>query len=118
MITFEQIKRLMAFDIKKKYCIEIAFSVSESEKFDFCWMGKLPDKTTGQDVYWFGLTSDGKNAFDYPTFEEFSTAKVFDGKSLFEIWDAVTVLEIDGCDPLERFVSYINENGPFMGAAK
>ena len=45
-------------------------------------MGKLPDKKNGRDVYWFGLTSDGKNAFDYATFEDFSTAKVFDGKSL------------------------------------
>ena len=78
MITFDQIKRLMSFDIKKKYCIEIAFSVADSVKFDFCWMGKLPDKETGADVYWFGLTEDGENGFDYPTFEEFASAKVFD----------------------------------------
>ena len=108
MITFDQIKRLMSFDIKKKYCIEIAFSVADSVKFDFCWMGKLPDKETGADVYWFGLTEDGENGFDYPTFEEFASAKVFDGRSLFEIWDEVTVLEIDGCEPMERLTSYLS----------
>ena len=73
-------------------------------------MGKMPDKVTAKDVYWFGLTSDGKNAFDYSTFEDFSTAKVFDGKSLIEIWDAVTVEEIDGCEPLKRLENYIGEN--------
>lgn len=73
-------------------------------------MGKLHDKKIGQDIYWFGLTADGKNAFDYPTFEEFSNAKVFDGKSLVEIWDTVTIEEIDGCDPTERLRDYIGEN--------
>ena len=110
MITFDQIKRLFAFEIQRKYCIEIAFRVSRSDKFNFCWMGKLFDKEIQSDVYWFGLTSDGKNAFDYPTFEEFSNAKVFDGKSLFEVWDTVTVEEIDGCEPMERLGDYIGEN--------
>ena len=36
--------------------------------------------------------------------------KVFDGKSLVEIWDTVTVEEIDGCDPTERLRDYIGEN--------
>jgi hypothetical protein len=110
MITFAQIKQLFAFETQGKYCVEILFSVHESKKFDCCWMGKLHDKKIGHDVYWFGLTSDGKNAFDYPTFEEFSNAKVFDGKSLIEIWDTVTVEEIDGCHPTERLRDYIGEN--------
>ena len=110
MITFERIKKLFAFETQGKYCVEILFSVKESKKYDCCWMGKLPDKKNGRDVYWFGLTSDGKNAFDYATFEDFSTAKVFDGKSLIEIWDAVIVEEIDGCEPLERLENYIGEN--------
>ena len=70
-------------------------------------MGKHPDEERGRDVYWFGLTSDGKNAFDYATFEELSSAKVFDGKSLYEIWETVTVEEIDGCEPTERLRYYI-----------
>ena len=108
-INFDQIKKLMAFDIQKKYCIEIEFAVNGSDKFGFCWMGKLPDKETGKDVYWFGLTPDGKNAFDYFTFEELSTAKVFDGKSLFEIWGDITIWGIDSCDPMERLLVYIGE---------
>ena len=110
MITFNQIKQLFAFETQGKYCVEILFSVNGITRFDSCWMGKMPDKVTAKDVYWFGLTTDGKNAFDYPTFEEFSNAKVFDGKSLVEIWDTVTVEEIDGCDPTERLRHYIGEN--------
>lgn len=108
VITFDQIKRLFAFDAKKT-CVEILFCVNGYEKFNNCWMGKYFDKKTKSWVYWFGLTEDGKNAFDYPTFEEFSSAKVFIGKSFCEIWDAVTVLEIDGCDPMERIMFYIGE---------
>ena len=110
MITFNQIKKLFAFETQGKYSVEILFSVNGTTRFDSCWMGKMPDKVTAKDVYWFGLTSDGKNAFDYSTFEDFSTAKVFDGKSLIEIWDAVTVEEIDGCEPLKRLENYIGEN--------
>ena len=110
MISFDQIKQIFAFETQGRYCVEILFSVHESKKFDCCWMGKFHDKKIGHDVYWFGLTSDGKNAFEYATFGELSNANVFDGKSLFEIWDTLTVEEIDGCEPMDRLRHYIGEN--------
>ncbi len=110
MIIFDQIKQLMMNKTQGQYCVEILFSIKGSKKYNRCWMGEMPDRETGDDIYWFGLTADGKNAFDYPTFEEFSNAKVFDGKSLVEIWDTVTVEEIDGCEPMERLGDYIGEN--------
>lgn len=109
MIPFNQFKQIMAYDLKQKYCIEIEFSVNGSGKFQCCWMGKMPNKKTKAAVYWFGLTLDGMNAYDYPTFEEFSSAKIFDGKSLFDIWNNVNILSIDGCDPSERISVYIGE---------
>ncbi len=99
----------MSFETKGQYCIEIAFSVKDCEKFGFCWMGKMSGKKSKAVLYWFGLTEDGNNAFDYCTLEELVSAKVFDGRSLFEIWDEVTILEIDGCDPEERILHYIGE---------
>ena len=105
MITFDQIKKLFAFNTQGKQCIEIEFSVKGSDKFDNCWMGKFFDRKTKKDVYWFGLTADGSNAFDYPTFEEFASAKVFDGASLSQIWEEVTVLTVDGCDPEDPYVA-------------
>ncbi len=107
MITFDQIAQAFTFETRRKYCIEILFSLNGSEKYNYCWMGKTFDKKTKSDLYWFGLTADGKNAFDYSTFEEFSSADVFDGKSLSDIWNKVTVLEIDGCDPMEHIGFYI-----------
>lgn len=102
MITFEQLEKLLDFNT------EIAFKVNGREKFCFCWMGKMQDEKIGEDVYWFGLTADGKNAFDYPGFDEFSSAKVFDEKSLLEVWDDVTILEINSCDPMEMLEIYLS----------
>lgn len=105
MITFDQIEKLFAFNTQGNCCLEIEFSIRGSDKFDNCWMGKLFDKKTKKDVYWFGLTADGSNAFDYPTFEEFASAKVFDGASLSQIWEEVTILTVDGCDPEDPYVA-------------
>ena len=109
MITFDQFKQLMSFETEGKYCIEIAFSVKDQGKFSSCWMGKTPEEESKADSYWFGLTEDGNNAFEYRTFEEFVSAKVFDGRSLFEIWNEVIISAIDGCDPEEQILHYIGE---------
>lgn len=102
-ISFAQFREMMLFDTENKYCIEIEFAVGE---LDHCWMGKMPDKVTEADVYWFGLP--GKSDFVYSAFQEFSSAEVFDGKSLYEVWDAVTIWAIDGCDPMERLEAYLS----------
>ncbi len=112
-MTFERFKKLMAFEANGSLCIEILFIVKGRKKFDCCWMGKLPDKKTKADVFWFGLTPDGKNAYAYPIFEDFSSAKIFDGKSLFEIWDEITIEEINGCDPMEMIEMYLSGSGGF-----
>lgn len=103
MINFEQFKKMMFSKLDTDTCIEILFVVSGNEKYDNCWMGKIHSKT---DVYWYGLTADGTNAFEYEEFENFATNKVFDGKSLVEVWEDVEILEIDGCDPMERIKYY------------
>ena len=106
-MTLELFQKLMSFDTKGRYGFEILFSVKENEKFNSCWMGKMPDTKTKKDLFWYGLTPDEKNAFDYPTFEEFSSANVFDGKSILEIWDNIVIEEINGCDPMEMIYSYL-----------
>lgn len=110
-MTFELFKKLMSFDTKENLCIEIFFIVQGSNKFNSCWMGKMPNKATKADMFWFGLTSDGKNAYDYSTFEEFSFAKIFDGKSLFEIWDNISIVDINGCDPIDMIEMYLSGGG-------
>ena len=110
-MTFALFQELMSFDTKGRFCIEILFSVKESEQFVCSWMGKMPDEKTKKDVFWYGLTPDGKNAYEYPTFDEFSSANVFDGKSLLEIWDNIVIEEINGCDPMEMVDIYLSRKG-------
>ncbi len=107
MITFDDITKLFLSDLEGKFCIEIEFLVKEEPKYQTCRMGKMPDRENKEkEVYWYGLVPDGSEAYDYDNFQDFSSASVFHGKSLKEIWEKVEILSIDGCDPGERFLAY------------
>ena len=117
-VSFQEISKVFAADMKGEFCIEIEFSLLGDEEFQFCWMGKMPDEhRKGQDVYWFGLKEGDSGAFDFPTFEEFSSAPVFHGKSLKEILDRVEIYSIDGVNPDERLKDYLTRDGRMIGAA-
>ena len=120
MITFDQIAKLFTFQTRKKYCVEIQFMLVGNEKYNYCWMGKLWDRTERKESYWYGLTPDGTNAYDYDSFEKMADAPVFDGLNLREVWDRVVIEEIDGCDPAERLQDYIGnkQSVSMMGAPK
>ncbi len=107
MITFEQVSALLSFNVQKNFCVEILFMINGSEKFDWCWMGKLWSEKENKVVYWYGLTEGENGAYDFDTFEEMSTAPVFDGLNLKEVWPNITIQSIDGCDPLERLNDYL-----------
>lgn len=110
-ISFEDFKKIMSYDItKKQTCIEIEFCVDNYETYQTSWLGKMIDKETNQVVYWFGLTEDGSQAYDYDSFDKFSNAKVFNGKSLNEIWNKVSLISIDACDIEERLQFYLGKS--------
>ena len=107
MISFKDIAQLFSFDLEERMCIEIEFSVKGYPKYQSCYMGKTPSKIEkGKDIYWYGLVPDGSEAYDYDNFQDFATAPVFDGKSLKVIWDTITILSIDGCEPEDRIKVY------------
>ena len=113
-ITFEDLTKVLEVPMRNDRCIEIEFMLSNSEKYHQCWMGKGYDKNIDKDTYWFGLTEDGNNAYDYTSFEDMSNAPVFDGKSLKDVWNDIKVISVDGCEPLERFQTYMkNEHKPY-----
>lgn len=108
MISFSDIEKVFSFSSDKGFCIEIEFKIKDDQKYRTCWMGKMPDENNQyKDLYWYGLTPDGTEAYDYDNFAEFCAAPVFDGKSLKTVWDKVIILSIDGCDPEKRFSAYI-----------
>ena len=78
--------------IERDWVGEINFSIVSDEIYDDCWMGCFSD---GDTPYWFGLTPDGKQAYDYATADELLSAKVFNGKSMAELWDKVKFHTLD-----------------------
>ncbi len=76
---------------------EVSFEISGDEEYHDCWMGNMG--AVDDMPYWFGLTPDGKQAYEYKTFDEMLSAPVFHGQSLQSIIDKVDILTIDSCDP-------------------
>ena len=108
MISFSDITKLFSFELKGERSIEIEFRIEGYSKYQSCWMGKMPDETDKEkELYWYGLASDGSEAYDYDNFQDFSSAPVFCGKSLEEIWDKVEIVSVDGCDPNSRVLTYL-----------
>lgn len=105
---YEVFKKLLSWKTEGKYCIEVNFAVDGSEKYSDCWLGKMPSPDIpGTDSYWYGLVADGSEEYDYTSREGILSAKVFGGKSIAEIWENVSFLEIDGCEPERRIEHYM-----------
>ncbi len=46
----------------------------------------MPDRDNpGKEVYWYGLTSNDLQAYDYAKLEDILNSKVFHGKSLCDV---------------------------------
>ena len=107
-ITYEEFCSVMLYNItNNQTCIEIEFCIDNCKDYQCSWLGKMLDSKGEKSIYWFGLTEDGSQAYDYETFDQFLNAKVFYDKSIKEIWDLVTILSIDVCDIEERLPFYL-----------
>jgi hypothetical protein len=107
-ITFEDFHAIMSYDVaKNQTCIEIEFCIDNCDAYQTSWLGKMVDRNRKKVIYWFGLTEDGSQAYDFDLFEQFANAKVFYDKSIKEIWDSVSLLSVDACDIQERLPFYL-----------
>ncbi len=106
MLTFTDFTKILSYNSDGNFCIEIEFKITDSTEFTSCFMGKTCNKNDVE--YWYGLTADGSNAYEYDSLESFISAPVFCSKTLSEIWDKIEILSIDGCDPEERISFYIS----------
>ena len=112
-IKFSDFMEVLKYDvIKYSGCSEVHFKVEDSEEFNDCWMGKTPNREDkNKELYWYGLKRDGSAAYDYEHQEEFISAKVFNGKSLIEMWDCIELIAIDMAGTVEeRIEAYKNFN--------
>lgn len=107
-ISFEDFRCVMTYEItENQACIEIEFSVDNCEEYQTAWLGKMLDNETKKVVYWFGLTEDGTQAYDFGSFEEFISARVFYDKSIKEVWDSISLRSIDACNIQDRLPFYL-----------
>ena len=119
-MPFEYFEKMMSFDVvANDACIEVNFSVDDSFEYNSCWLGKMPCNNTSQELYWYGLVSDGTQAYDYSNLTNFINAPIFHNKNIKEVWHLVTFHSIDGCDVDWRIAHYLGlEDGPSRGSSK
>ena len=77
-------------------CLEVWFCVDNFPDYWNCWLGKMVERETGSIIYWYGLVEDGSQAYDFPAIDKFINAKVFQGKSIKDIWDLVSFYSFNG----------------------
>lgn len=109
MIRFSDMARVFAYNLQLKYCLEIEFQIIGDDVYTECFMGKMPDEEGKKYYYWYGLTPDGKNAYEFESFDAMADAPVFHGKSLIDLWDQVNILTVDGCDAEWRIKEYLGK---------
>ena len=111
-LTFNEFQHIMAYNTSaNETCIEIEFSIDNHTEYSAANLGKTVDIKTNEIIYWFGLTEDGSQAYEFDTFEKFSSAKIFQGESIRDIWDLVSFYSIDACEVEERLPFYFSKNG-------
>jgi hypothetical protein len=111
-IKLQDLKKILSSDvIKNNSCIEMSFCIDNSEKYDDCWLGKMPSKTDSkQELYWYGIVHDGSQAYDYNILDNILNAKVFDGQSMCEIIENITWHSLDGCSIEEMLPYYLTDD--------
>lgn len=90
------------YEIFEKYGFsESTFRLKNSKKFQNVWFGvtQNPHKDNGL-LYWYGSEEDNLSC-DFSSLEDFVNAKIFDGKSLKEIWDNIEITSLDCISPEE-----------------
>ncbi len=96
--------------VKYNSCIEMNFCIDDDTEYEDCWLGKMPDRDNlDKEVYWYGLTSDGLQAYDYAKLEDILNSKVFNGKSLCDVIEKVTWYSLDECSIEERLPDYLDD---------
>jgi hypothetical protein len=105
-IPLDDFITMMQFDVSRNACIEINFSIDGDKTYSGCWLGKMIDREAQKELYWFGLTRDGSQAYNYDNLDDLLNAQVFEGMSLKQLWSKVTLFSIDTSDVMERLAVY------------
>jgi hypothetical protein len=110
-LKIDELIKILSNDVLKySTCIEMNFCIENDEVYSDCWLGKLSDKTKGNiEIYWYGLVSDGSQAFEYTELKDILNANVFYSKSICDVIENIDWYSLDGCGVEER-LSYYTDN--------
>lgn len=110
-LKIDELVKILSNDVLKyNTCIEMNFCIENDEVYGDCWLGKLPNKDKeNTEIYWYGLVSDGSQAFEYNKIEDILNAKVFCDKSICDVIGSINWYSLDGCGIEER-LSYYTDN--------
>lgn len=111
-IKLQDLIRILGSDVLKyNSCIEMNFCIDNDKEYEDCWIGKMPDKgDVTKEIYWYGLVQDGSQAYDYNELEDILNAKVFYGKSIYDVIEEITWYSLDGCSIEDMVSYYINDD--------
>ena len=109
-IKFQHLVAVLSSDvINNNTCIEMEFSIDDTE-YDDCCLGKMTDRDNPKkEIYWISLDPDGSRAYEFEDLEDFLKANILDGKSLYELIDKISWHSLDGCSLEERLSYYIDQ---------
>lgn len=90
------------YEIFEKYGFaESVLRVKNSKKFQYVWFGASQNPHKDNELlYQFGSKEDNISC-SFSSLDAFVNAKIFDGKSLKEIWDNVEIIALDCVSPEE-----------------
>lgn len=90
------------YEIFEKYGFaESVLRVKNSKKFQYVWFGASQNPHKDNELlYQFGSKEDNISC-SFSSLDDFVNAKIFDGKSLKEIWDNVEIIALDCVSPEE-----------------
>lgn len=80
---------------------EFNFAIIDDPLYNDCYLGYLPQF---EKPYWIGLC-DVQDGCEFLTAEDLIHAKVYHGRSIYELWDKIMIHSIEGLS-LEDWFKY------------
>lgn len=110
-LKFQDLIKILNKDVvKDNSCIEMNFCIDKDTEYKDCWLGKMIDnKESGEELYWYGLVADGSQTYEYDSLEDILNAKVFHGKSLYDVIEDIIWFSLDGSNIEDMLPYYIDD---------
>lgn len=99
------------YEIFKKYgFLKSTFRLKNSKKFQNVWFGVMSNPYKNSELtYWFNCNEDNLK-YEFPSVDEFVNAKIFDEKSLKDIWENIEIISLDGKSPYDYIAPHFEQS--------